>query len=333
MPLSQRNVSIGAALIFSVALIGVAYLLSSPYGALNRAGAQSSEEILRAYAKKDADNDGLYDWQESLYDTDPLNPESVQQGMTDAEAVAAGLVAPKYVSELPKPQTMSSEELDAMIGPAPAPGSLTEEFSREFLEAYFDANGAQVLDQGAQDVLVQELINDFTARASKQLGSSYTLTSVSQSASVTVTAYAANLERAVRDHNLTLETADPVTLMDAFLVQNDTSARAKIVTLGNVYAKIRQNLLSLSVPPALADEHLVLLRAYDTLTVAMEVTARYEEDPLAVMGVLGVYPSAAQGILDAGAAVGKALIAESGVPKDGEPGSMFVNVLYVMESL
>ena len=121
--------------------------------------------------------------------------------------------------------------------------------------------------------------------------------------------------------------------MDAFLVQNDTSARAKIVTLGNVYAKIRQNLLSLSVPPALADEHLVLLRAYDTLTVAMEVTARYEEDPLAVMGVLGVYPSAAQGILDAGAAVGKALIAESGVPKDGEPGSMFVNVLYVMESL
>src|SRR3989344_3578766 len=86
---SRTFLTIGA-LIIGAGFIVVAFLSSHPVA--SPVSAESTAELLKAYAAKDTDGDGLPDWQEALYGTDPTNPRSVQASMTDAEAVAKGLV-------------------------------------------------------------------------------------------------------------------------------------------------------------------------------------------------------------------------------------------------
>src|SRR5262245_15469456 len=96
MPLSVRTTSIIASLLIAGGMMAAAFWLSGP---ARTANALSTEEILAAYAVRDADADGLPDWQEALYGTDPANPHSIDASMTDAEAVAKGMVAPRFESE------------------------------------------------------------------------------------------------------------------------------------------------------------------------------------------------------------------------------------------
>ena len=47
----------------------------------------SSQEIAEKIILKDSDNDGLKDWEEVLWKTDPNNPDSDGDGMNDNEEV------------------------------------------------------------------------------------------------------------------------------------------------------------------------------------------------------------------------------------------------------
>ena len=72
---ATRTVPIIVASVVAAALIAVAFVASGPIpflGSFKIADAATSAELLKAYATKDADQDGLPDWQEALYGTDPL---------------------------------------------------------------------------------------------------------------------------------------------------------------------------------------------------------------------------------------------------------------------
>ncbi|MGZ2907003.1 thrombospondin type 3 repeat-containing protein, partial [Pseudomonas aeruginosa] len=77
---------------------------------------------------KDSDNDGLPDWEEALYGTDPHNAHSISPTLTDGQAVAEGLIKPQMSIASSSPQNI----LDSIPGQLPADGSLTQQFSQDF---------------------------------------------------------------------------------------------------------------------------------------------------------------------------------------------------------
>ncbi|HRH24589.1 MAG TPA: thrombospondin type 3 repeat-containing protein, partial [Candidatus Paceibacterota bacterium] len=188
MALSSKTVRIGAALLVSALFVFAGFYFSSPFQ-LTIAGATSTDELLKEYAKKDTDGDNLPDWQESLYGTDPSNPHSVEAGLTDSEAVAAGKVALRFKSETPTaPEPLTDDDFEV---PAPTPGSATDEFAKSFFETYVTTGKGGTGDNSA---LVASLVSEAKTRVAAQVSTSYQIASVHSVPGTSVSSYAAAIE-------------------------------------------------------------------------------------------------------------------------------------------
>ena len=311
---SRRLLVTMLALLISASFIAAGYVLSSPFDAL-RANAVSTEELLRDYAKKDTDSDGLPDWQEELYGADPKDAHSLDPVLSDKEAVDQGAVAPRFVSEAPV-ETRPSPESYFDGEPGPAAGSYTEEFARRFFEVYMTAGGGD-LDQGTEQRILDGLITEFAAKASARFASSYTSQSVRTSASVSLPAYVTSVETIMLTHQVEDEGNDPVLLIQAYVEQGDASARTKLIALSAAYTAIASDLVRVEVPTVRASDHLALITVFDTLAKSTQSVAReYETDPVMTFGALAaIEPSLT--ILDTGfASLYTAFVAtrEAGVP-------------------
>lgn len=323
LPHVTKTFRIAGALVVAGVLMGGAYVLSGPSFLSSKiAGAESTEELLREYAAKDTDRDGLPDWQESLYGTDPNNQDSDGDGVTDGEAAASGLLATQRLvtdtSQTPIP-------LESIPGVTAAPGTLTDEFSRTFFEAYMSNWKGTPLSKAEQDALVQQLLVSFSEKAQAKMLSSYTLSSVRATANVSVLSYAGQVEAIIRANEVAEGAAQPIVLAEEFIEKDDRSALPKLKTLGTAYQTIAKQLIALSVPPELADEHLSLVRAFDTLARSTDAISRYEEDPLAVLGALALLQPASKDVVRSFQGIAPLILA-TGVPAAGTPGALIVSV-------
>lgn len=334
MKIPERTLRISAASLLALLMVGASYLLSGPNFLTSKsANAENTEELLKAYASKDTDGDGLPDWQEALYGTDPNKAISNQFGIPDGQAAKEGKLTPNALaSQLPQDQaattTFTSEDLP---GVDPAPGSITEQFSHEFLQDVVDASQGQPLDDAGKQQLASKLFSEYAAKAGQLFVSNYTAVSVHTNASLSVSAYAGKLEQTFYAHDVAADANKPLDLMQALMQNNDESARPKLKKLADSYGAITTDLLAMSVPPQLAQQHLALIRGFDSLHKATVAVTTYEKDPLGVMGALSVYQPSSASIVQALKGIASAILA-GGEPAQGEPGAVIVNIARSTES-
>lgn len=316
MAYSIRTISIALSLLVAIGLIAGAFVVSNPPPSVS---AEDTEEILRAYATKDTDNDGLPDWQESLYKTDLNDPESVQEGMKDGEAVEAGLVKPQFESE----EISTPPDASSVPGEAPTAGSLTEQFSRVLLESIVAQSGGKPLTGADQQALVTFLLNDLSVKIADVLKSKYTITAISQSSTVDVLSYIGAVETVLATNRPPDNSVDFLLLSKAFVEQGDDSAEPKLRALARSYGNRAAGMLRLTAPSSLASAHLEMIRSFDTLSKVTLAAANYKKDPLPVMGALSLfYPTSVEMMhaVDALAAAVKA----NGGGINGAPGAVIV---------
>jgi hypothetical protein len=291
--LSQRQMRIGGSVLIAVLMVAGAYIWPAVVLPHTKAvNAALTDDILASYVSKDSDSDGLPDWQEALYGTDPAKSDTDGDGITDGDAVRRGLLTPNALAtQLPEDQPITDADIP---GEAPASGSITEQFSRSFFQAYMQASGGQPLSQEAQAALIQRLLADFNARVAASLDSSYSAVSIHTDPTVSVSAYAESVEGALRA-NVVSEDANALILMGDLIQEDDASALPKLKKIASAYHGIASMLADTRVPPQLANHHLMLLQAFDSLGKSVDTVANYQKDPLAVLGALAVYtPAAAQ---------------------------------------
>lgn len=318
----SRTLNLVLASSVALSMIVLAYLFSGPFTlSPSLAEAQSADELLKAYASKDSDSDGLPDWQESLYGTDPENPQSVKAGVSDSDAVAQGLVSLKFASDTSGLATTAGTDVP---GTAVSDSSLTAQFSQAFFKAYVAAGG-QNMTESDQQALLNTLMADFSARAQKLVVSSYTSVNVHTDPAVTVTDYAGAVESALVRYDVPAGEGSAVELMDAFVNGGDQSAQPKLLRLAASYASISKALANAHVPPALLSQHLALMQSFDTLGRATALVADYQKDPIGVLGALSVYVPASKSASDAFKSIGAAIVA-SGEPAEGAPGYLLVSI-------
>lgn len=288
-----------AALLISGAMLGAAFWLSSP---ARMASAVSTEELLRAYAVKDADQDGLPDWQEALYGTDPADPRSIDPSMTDAEAVAQGLVEPRFSADPDAGAELSTE----VPGVDAAPQTVTDRFGKRFLENYLRmSQGAPMSDEELAafiEAAVKELAEeraDRFALSDLSVGERGREALLSYAAAMDATLVAKSAERdekSVYDHF-----ADFVTGVET------ERSLARIGELADAYEASADAVMTLSVPPEVSAQHLDFANAYAALGEVTADMAAMNADPL--RGLLGLvaYDGAWNRFSDALATMGKTL--------------------------
>lgn len=267
---STRAVRIAIAVLLAVSFIGTAFYLTSSRSLFSPVTAQSTEELLKEYAALDTDGDGLPDWQEALYGTDPQNPESVQEGMRDADAVAQGLVSPRFLSEAAVEADIEDSEIP---GAKTDPNSLTARFARQFFSSYVTTRG-EVPPTGEE---IQRFVEEATADLFANDPAFITVGDVKQGTG-SVSTYITSLDSALVSANAAGQESE-LTYFDA-LVKGDASKRADLVRISGAYARAAEAFKNVSAPPGLAAAHSELINASHGLSVATESMATYENDPL-----------------------------------------------------
>lgn len=330
MKMSERTLRISAATLLALLMVGTSYVLSGPSFLSSRfASAETSEELLKAYAAKDSDGDALPDWQEALYGTDPNKAISNSFGIPDGQAVLEGKLNPNTLaSQLPSSQegtTTTADLLASIPVPDAAPGSITEQFSHDFFQSYMQASGGQPLDSDSQQKLVANLLAEFTQKAKTKLSSTYTLVSVHTNATISTAQYSEEIATILQSHDVSANAGEPLVLMNALIQNNDESARPKLRALADSYGAISTDLREASVPPQLAPQHLALIRGFDELHKATVAVADYEHDPLGVMGALAIYQPSSQSIMDAFKGIATVILS-TGEPTTGSAEAMIVSV-------
>lgn len=327
-----RNWRVLAASAFSAMLIFGAYIAATYGVAPNIAQASTETALLQAISTRDTDGDGLPDWEEALYGTNPSNPDSKGLGMTDGEAVSKGLIVPKAIADVSASATTnaSGTSVDPSLPPAPADGSMTDAFAKNFFTLYLNAKAAKngaALSEDETNAVAQQALSDLAQAVSvaPDFKSEKDIT-VSGSGKDALKAFAISAEAISKKNTADAAKSELLYLQDA-IQNNDTGAFAHISSLAKSYRETAAGLAMLPVPQELAQTDLALVNALMRLSQITEDFTRVNSDPLATMLAIQQYP---QAILN----LGNAFISVSNIYKTagvsvaaGAPGASFVNLI------
>lgn len=329
-----KNWRILSATLFSVVLIVSVYVFAHGLELPKLAQASTETALLQVIATKDSDSDGLSDWEESLYGTDPHNTDTFHLGMTDGAAVARGLIVPKAIVAIPAatstPGKSGGIDYAAKGLTPPTGGTLTDVFAKNFFSLYITAkqtNGGAVLtsDQTsalaveAASQLSQEIVPaaDFKKAADIK---------VSGTGADALRAFAVAAE-AVLKKNKTAAQMSEIEYFQSAVQDGNTTALAHLASLAEAYRASAVGLAALPVPKELAAIDLVIINSIMRLSEIDNDFARVNIDPLTAMLALNQFRQTELSGEQAFTTLADIYAASGVVLPNGAPGASFVNLI------
>lgn len=270
-----------------VIIVGAYYFSGHHFSLSTPVSAESTQEMLKAYATKDSDGDGLPDWEEALYGTDPTNAHSVRASLTDSQAVAQGLVTPQYATTPAAPH-ISSKQTE-VPGNAAAPGSLTDQFAQLFFSTYMNQRGAVAPSADDLQNFVQSAVAQLeTTQVRINAYSTSDMHIVGQGGSA-LKLYAAAIDDAFTKNTVQLP-YDELTYFADATEKNDPTALANVAKIGSAYLAIARASAAAPVPQEAASAHLAVVNAMARLGNTISDLAAVNDDPIRAMLGLQSYP-------------------------------------------
>jgi hypothetical protein len=319
-----------AAALFSAVIVVGAYVLARGVESPDVAQASTETALLQAIATKDSDGDGLPDWEETLYGADPHNPDTFALGMTDGEAVAAGLIVPKAMSDIPSATSSPTVAGADGLPPAPAEGTLTAAFAKSFFTSYLaakqDAGGGALSESDMKNVSNQAFGSLSSAVAIAPNFKSGKDIKVSGSGADAMKAFAVSAE-AVLLKNTADATKTPLGYLKSILEDNDTTAFPHLSSIAKAYRDSAAGLVALPVPEELAADNLALINALMRMGGIVNDFTRADSDPLATILALQQYTGVAQALGTAFINIGNTYSTAGISFHAGTPGASFVNLI------
>jgi hypothetical protein len=319
---STRTIGIVIASAIALGCMVIAVLISGPLPFhWLRANATSTHDLLVQYAAKDTDTDGLPDWQEGLYGSDPANPNSIRSDLTDAEAIAQGLVKPKFATATSTPIDTAS-----IPGTDSGPETITDRFARKLFEEYLSQAGAAQPTPEQIASFVEQGVKDLTENQAVPDSFSKNQVNVSGSGPEALRAYAVALETALAARTVMINKSEVEYFSDA-VQRDDAEALAQVKRIGEMYTATAKTYVAVPVPLEAAGPHLAVANAFARLGVDISDLATMKSDPLRAYFGLAKYQQDALLLISALDALHKVYESEQVGISEGEPGSLFFATL------
>lgn len=310
-------------------VVGAFYFSGHTFSFSTAVSAESTQELLKAYATKDSDSDGLPDWEETLYGTDPNNAHSVRPSLTDSQAVAQGLATPQYQNTAAATQTgAGSPKTVAIPGPTAAPGSITDQFSQLFFSTYMNQRGDAPPSADQMQSFVQSAISELeSSRVHPAAYSTSDVQTKGQGVDV-LKAYAAGMDKAFTDNTVNLP-YDELTYFSDAVERNDTTALSHVQQIGTAYSKIAQAAVKVPVPQEAAAAQLAMVNAMAALGGAITDMASVNQDPIRAMLGLQEYSGDVAQLISALQSMNAVFASDSVTLTDTDPGHSFFHLTSV----
>ncbi len=289
----------------------------------NEQTVQLIAQSLKENGEKDTDGDGLLNWEENLWNTDPNNPDTDKDGTKDGEEVKLGR-NPLIAGPNDKLDGVTSDTKKAAAKTVLEDKSVTGEIGRELFANYMHAktSGATIDANLQQQIITQTFANkNFDISYKTFSNSDVIVNSVND-----LRVYGNSLGLAF----YTGRTDNPVSeieILNSSLTKNDKEGIAKLDPIIKSYSAIIDSLKLVSVPKDLVPFHVSLLNSTAKVLGDIQAFRNIFTDPLiGLKAVQNYYPDLQafqKSIADISDIFGKNNVKF----ESGEYGSMFVKAI------
>ncbi|MBI3020207.1 MAG: hypothetical protein HYY60_02680 [Parcubacteria group bacterium] len=256
-------------------------------------------------AQKDSDNDGLKDWEEVLWKTDPNNPDSDGDGTPDGEEVRnkrnptkAGpndeykgieesplgdIVKESAAEKSPDDEYKSIEEspLGDIVKESAGEKSLTltDIFARDFMSGYFALKDAGQYNNATRDKFVKTLFASIDSAPAEKKYTLANITITQKSDAETIRTYGNEIGGLLQKFYRNTS-GDELQILDNAVKKEDATELRKLEPFAENYKNLAKELAGMRVPLILEDAHLGLVNGYQGTSDALSGMMTIFDDPM-----------------------------------------------------
>ena len=252
--------------LFALTIIGVGFFMNrTPIYKQDSEQVDTNEPV--DFSEIDSDNDGLSDWEENVYGSDPLNSDSDGDGTLDGIEVAVGrnptIVGPNDKLVLIQDPNFATSSTDV--------DGLRKEFFTKFLAAQGDE---------IRETTYRDLIKGFNPKKYTPTNEYADLNITGDNSPEALRAYGNAfgiiIDKYTSVHSLRTEEE---ILADGLKTKNDETLK-ELQLLTAVYQKFSLDLRALKTPSGLAPSHLLIVNGYDGMSRGLLGMQHLFSDPI-----------------------------------------------------
>jgi hypothetical protein len=248
-------------------------------------------DISKLVAESDRDKDGLHDWEETLWHTDPDNPDTDGDGTKDGAEVLQNrdpaVSGPN--DDLDRLNSKTQNSLVAGTSTTSTTLGMTETVARELFGSYLILKQGGKFDTEAQSKLIAAVSESVTKQTNLQ---PYTLTNLNivTGTPAHVAAYGEAMRKVFTKFFEIGETQqnELILLKEALQTKNYT-VLPTIATSATIYANLSLQLRNTPVPKDIASDHLILVNGYQVYADMTKAMSEVQRDPIKVIVYIGQY--------------------------------------------
>lgn len=223
-----------------------------------------SQEIEAGAFERDSDNDGLRDWEEALWETDPANPDTDGDGVSDGEEVRAG-----RNPTVPGPNDTLTQADMPIHAREESTLTTSESFQKEFLERITKANRqGSVTETDLQEMLMQ-LAEEYGQTADSFSFYAESDITVGDTSETSVRTYLNSLGKLAKEYADAFPSERIVSIQRIF-TEPGADHEVNFNSLVEDFERVEEELATLSVPRDLASTHTDALNGIAAMRSSLE---------------------------------------------------------------
>lgn len=331
LPISDKNLRRGIVVLTGVvAVLIVLFVHQVGKRAENKAG-QSATPVTVLDASLfdvDSDQDGLPDWEESLWGTDKDKADTDDDGMNDPEEIAA-----KRDPRVPGPNDPLTEQATPIYARADEKLNTTEKFNKEYIEGLLELKDQNIINSTSINNLGASLSSKYIYREGK-LSTKYKeedLATVPPT-EANLRAFATTMGDLVEKYS-TLGNKDDFKVLQIVLMTNSNEYDAKLFAISDSYRRALVDLAAVKVPTTYTDLYTNLLNSVETIKNIYSVTRdELVSDPVKVFGVIQDFKIGFDTFILSAKTIGDSISATGITFKSTESAYTFLNLYETLQA-
>lgn len=249
--------------------------------------------LFKQQSEKDLDNDGLKNWEEDLWKTDPNNPDTDGDGTLDGDEIKENrnplVKGPDDIF------IVKDLSLDNNFGE-----NLAKDIGENLISEYLFLKNNDLLNEKNKEILIENIVGDklnlIRTENNEKIYSIDDIVTTKKEDLDTLTEYSLALKR-VLSKGMKLE--NEASILERSLNNNDPVILDKLDISIKTYEIMGEELLKLIVPESFVENHLKAINSIKNINYSVKNMKLVFENPLKTLSTLSLYNESTKGAIKA----------------------------------
>ncbi len=281
------------------------------------------EQNIDLVAEKDTDKDGLKDWEEVLWHTDPQKADTDGDGTSDGKEVE---LERNPTVKGPNDKIANHPFAQNQDGTKSEPLTATDKFARDVFTQYMttkQANGGTPLTTAEQKEIVLNLLDKSDTILTNVEYARTDLEIAKDSSPETIRAYGNELGQIIKTYSISARD-EGIILRDS-VEEEDSESIKELDPIIKAYQSLLTNFLKTKVPVSASLIHLALVNSFSDILSVVQGMSRIHTDPLSTLQAAGRFPEVRGNMITSLQRVSTYFKENGMVFTEGEQGYLFSN--------